>query len=64
MKPFEFSLPTHIIFGFGTINRLPELIEQKSTRIMVVTDSYLTSGTDVTARITSLLKADSILVYD
>ncbi len=64
MKPFEFSLPTRIIFGTGTINRLPELIEQKSTGIMVITDRNLASGTDIIARITSLLKANPILVYD
>lgn len=38
MKPFEFYIPTKIVFGRGKINELSSFIDKRISRVLVVTD--------------------------
>ena len=42
MKDFTFSVPQEILFGSGSLNRLPELLKkQKAARVLLVSGPHL-----------------------
>ena len=65
-SPFEFTLPTKIIYGCGVLKQLPEEIRAAGgTKILLITDTGITKA-GITALITDLLDASGLeyTVYD
>ena len=65
-SPFEFTLPTKIIYGCGVLKQLPEEIRAAGgTKILLITDTGITKA-GITALITDLLYASGLeyTVYD
>src|SRR5262249_53587934 len=58
LKPFDFHVPTRVVFGPGSLNRLGELArELGDTRVLLVTDPGLESAGHPQRAIASLREA-------
>jgi len=65
MKPFDFEIPTRILYGLGAIETLPDEIQKFGRKPLIVTDPGLVKG-GVVERVAGLLnKADiAFATYD
>ncbi|AEH50399.1 iron-containing alcohol dehydrogenase [Pseudothermotoga thermarum] len=63
---FSVYLPTRIIFGVGSLEKLPELVSNLGKKAMIVTGRKSTKQTGLLDRVISLLKKAEIeaVVYD
>ena len=61
--PFEYRLPTRIVFGDGSLSRLPEVVEDTEARVLVVSiKSMWRLG--VLEQVERLLGKDRVVVVD
>lgn len=63
MKPFNFHIPTKIIFGRGKITSLNDELPAKEKRILILTDEGLYHNTDLPKRVASILKNRDVSTY-
>src|SRR5262245_24209539 len=66
LKPFDFHIPTRVVFGRGTLNRLGELArELGDTRVLLVTDAGLEAAGHPQRAISSLREAGlEVFLFD
>jgi len=64
IKPFEFILPTKIIFGSGEVKKLKEVLKEKNPKkVMIVTDPNL-RNIEVFKKLEKQLKDYKYVVFD
>jgi len=61
---FNFNLPTKIIFGCGTIQKLNQLIEKDIKNILIVTDKNVFNESNVQNAVLTVLKDFRIEIFD
>lgn len=63
MKPFNFHIPTRIIFGKRKIESLNEKMPSSVKRVLIVTDEGLYQNTDLPKKVGALLKNRTVTTY-
>jgi len=64
MKPFEFNIPTKIVFGRGKISTLSNEINKEITRILIVTDKHAGEKSGALKAIKNQLKDKYFDIFD
>jgi len=64
MKPFDFHLPTKILFGRGRVAELGANIPAEAEKVFIVTDGTIARKTSILERVVNALKAKEIEVFD
>lgn len=62
MKNFTFTVPQDIIFGMGSLKRLPELLEKNGSRKMLLISDRGLESLGVVAKVEDIVKASGIEV--
>jgi phosphonate metabolism-associated iron-containing alcohol dehydrogenase len=67
MKPYQYYLPTKIVFGTDSIAKLPDLIKEnfpKKTKILLVTGRYSLKKAGITDKVLKILKKYTVVLFD
>ncbi len=64
MQSFIFNIPTKIIFGIGSLEKLTTEIPETTQSILIVTDENLNQNTDIIRQIEALLFDFHICIFD
>ena len=67
MPPFEYSLPTRVLFGSGHLSRLPQLVEELAgpmARLFLVTGKRSLHASGVLERVTESLARYRVILFD
>ena len=64
MKPYNFYIPTRIVFGKKTIDKLNSYIPSTVSKILIVTDPTIFKKTEIIERINHILNFDSAIFHD
>lgn len=60
MKDFTFKVPQEIIFGMGSLKRLPELLEKSGSKKMMIVSDHGLEKLGVVKRVTDIVEAGGI----
>ncbi|MDI6641844.1 MAG: iron-containing alcohol dehydrogenase [Elusimicrobiota bacterium] len=63
-KSIQFFLPPKIVFGRGSINSLPDLINENQGSVLLVTGKNFSNNTGLTTKVMKLLHNKKIIHYD
>lgn len=63
MDPFKFHIPTHLIFGKGTLQHLNEYLPETIRQIFIVTDPGILYETEHISRVQHLLQSRKIMIF-
>lgn len=64
MQAFVFNIPTKVIFGLGSIDKLSKEIPSNVQSILIVTDENLNKNTNIVRQIETLLFDFKICIFD
>lgn len=62
-KIYEFNLPTRIIFGWGSLNKLPGILRDLDKKVLLITGRHFAKRSGLLKRIKTLLKGFDLEIF-
>jgi alcohol dehydrogenase len=64
MKDYNFYIPTRIVFGQKTINKINSFIPKETSKVLIVTDNAIAEKTDIISKVKKVLNFDYVIYQD